>query len=175
MKSEAEAWHLHPIRVRYKETDAMGIVFHTNYMVWFEIGRTELIRSAGYPYRRIEDEGLLLPVVDIDCSFHSPARYDDCLLICTRVESYTPMRMAFRTQIRRLPVEPGDPIPNGYPPIEADAAGAGLPGELLVSGGTRHVWVGKDFKPARLDRRLPELYAILKQHAGEPARKGANR
>jgi acyl-CoA thioester hydrolase len=168
-----EAWHIHPIRVRYKETDAMGIVFHTNYMVWFEIGRTELIRSAGYPYRMIESQGLLLPVVDIDCSFHSPARYDDCIFICTRVESYTPMRLAFRTQIRRLASGPDEPLPGGFPLTEADASGEGLPGELLVSGGTRHVWVGRDFKPARLDRRLPELYALLRQYAGDPARKGA--
>lgn len=159
-------WHVHPIRVRYNETDAMGVVFHTNYMAWFENGRTELIRSAGYPYRRVEEAGLLLPLLDMDCSFHAPAKYDDCVAICTRVEGFTPMRLSFRSQIRRLSIEGHMPLPPGNPSAAASESGDGLPGELLVSGGTRHVWVTPDFKPVRLDRKLPELYALLQHYAG---------
>ncbi|MBB3108263.1 acyl-CoA thioester hydrolase [Paenibacillus phyllosphaerae] len=144
-------WHLHPLRVRYQETDQMGVVYHGNYVNWFEIGRTEFVRHYGMSYREIEEKGLLLPVVDLACKFILPAKYDDCLLICTAVEEFSPIRLAFASEIRR--VEAGATYPSlceGTPP-----------GELLVRGGTKHVWVNSDFRPSRLDKTLPELYAEL--------------
>lgn len=160
-------WHIQPLRVRYQETDAMGVVYHANYLTWFEIGRTELIRSLGYPYGRVEAEGLMLPLTDLDSSFRMPARYDDAVVICTCVESYTPMRLAFRYEIRRLASEPDMPLPAPSIGIEASRDGEGLPGELLATGGTRHVWVDRSFRPVRLDRRLPELYEIIQTYGAE--------
>ncbi|MFX3635269.1 MAG: acyl-CoA thioesterase [Candidatus Pristimantibacillus sp.] len=154
MPSQESSWYLHPLRVRYQETDQMGVVFHGNYVTWFEIGRTELIRTAGYHYKSIEEGGLLLPVVDLQCRYELPARYDDTLLICTRVSEFTPVRLAFESEIRR--VGPDDYHPSISP------SGKALPGERLVTGGTRHVWVNEQWRPARLDKGLPELYDLLK-------------
>jgi acyl-CoA thioester hydrolase len=71
--------------VRYAETDQMGIVYYANYLVWFEIGRVELLRSLGLAYAQMEtDHGLILPVIEASCRYRSPARYDDEILIETR-------------------------------------------------------------------------------------------
>lgn len=72
------------IRVRYAETDQMNVVYYANYLVWFEIGRTELLRAAGLTYDRLEKEhGCILPVADAHCRYKAPARYDDTILIET--------------------------------------------------------------------------------------------
>ena len=73
------------VRVRYAETDQMGIVYYANYYVWFEIGRVELLRALGLSYRALEvDYGCILPVIESSCRYRSPARYDDDILIETR-------------------------------------------------------------------------------------------
>jgi acyl-CoA thioester hydrolase len=72
--------HTTQIRVRYKETDKMGVAYYSNYFVWFEVARTELLRKAGYPYSKIEsDMGLMLMVVSAECNYKMPARYDELL------------------------------------------------------------------------------------------------
>ncbi|MBO7748399.1 acyl-CoA thioesterase [Paenibacillus sp. MWE-103] len=149
-------WHLHPLRVRYQESDQMGVVFYGNYVTWFEIGRTELVRSLGMPYSEIEKQGLLLPVVDLDCTYVSPARYDDQVLICTRIDALSPVRMAFRSEVRLI--GEGESYPLFWDCPEP-------PGKLLVKGGTRHVWVNRDWRPARLDKALPGIYAMLEARA----------
>ncbi|MCS7462587.1 acyl-CoA thioesterase [Paenibacillus doosanensis] len=131
-------WFEFTIRVRYQETDQMGVVYHANYLNWFEIGRTELIRSLGMPYQTIEECGLLLPVIDAELKFRQPAKYDDIVTIRTRVEEYTHLRMQFASEIRR-----GE--------------------ELLVTGGTRHIWLNRDWKPTRIDKAAPELYKLLQK------------
>ena len=73
------------VRVRYAETDQMGIVYYANYLVWFEIGRVELLRSLGLAYSQLEtDHQCILPVIEATCRYKSPARYDDRILIETR-------------------------------------------------------------------------------------------
>ncbi|NBD26078.1 acyl-CoA thioesterase [Paenibacillus glycinis] len=157
-KDTTVRWHLHPLRVRYQETDQMGVVFYGNYVTWFEIGRTEFVRSLGTPYDAIEKQGLLLPVVDLDCAYVSPARYDDNVLVCTRIDKLSPVRLSFRSEVR-LAGE-GETFPTLWEGNEP-------PGKLLVRGGTRHVWVNRDWRPSRLDKALPELYARLESHAAD--------
>ncbi|GGD74093.1 acyl-CoA thioesterase [Paenibacillus nasutitermitis] len=147
---------MHPLRVRYQESDRMGVVFHANYVNWMEIGRTELIRFFGIPYRTIEEQGMLLPVVDLECRYIAPAKYDDLVVICTAIEEYSPVRLSFRSEIRRISDK------ETYPPTWQ---GSELPGELLVRGSTRHVWVNAQMRPSRLDKALPELYKLLEQAA----------
>ncbi|MGD0802157.1 MAG: thioesterase family protein [Terracidiphilus sp.] len=73
------------IRVRYAETDQMGVVYYANYLVWFEVGRVELLRSLGFSYRQLEAEhGCILPVIEARCRYRASARYDDEILIETR-------------------------------------------------------------------------------------------
>ncbi|SDC08890.1 acyl-CoA thioester hydrolase [Paenibacillus sp. UNCCL117] len=129
-------WHNYEIRVRYQETDQMGVVYHANYLTWLEIGRTEMIRELGIPYERLEAQGLLLPVLEADLKFRQPARYDDRVTVYTRLESLTPMRLHFAYEVKR-------------------------DDDLLVAGATRHVWVNRSWKPVRLDREAPAVYALL--------------
>jgi len=89
-------------RVRYGETDQMGVVYHANYLVYFEIGRTDLIRSLGVSYAELEKDGLRLPVVDLGVRFHEPARYDEELAIETRLTKVTGVRLVFEYTVRRV-------------------------------------------------------------------------
>jgi acyl-CoA thioester hydrolase len=81
------------IRVRYPETDAGGYVHHANYFVWFEMGRTELLRAGGITYRQMEAEGTFIVVVKAECRYHRPARYDDVLRLRTTVTRVTAARI----------------------------------------------------------------------------------
>ncbi|OUN01074.1 MAG: thioesterase [Paenibacillaceae bacterium ZCTH02-B3] len=145
-------WQLHPLRVRYQETDRMGVVFHANYATWFEIGRTEWVRRSGVEYRMLEDRGLLLPLVELHIEFLRPARYDDWVTVCTAAAEWTPLKVRFLSAVMA-----GDLTERHGHAVE----GAEPPGELLARGWTRHVWVGRNWKPVRLDREVPDLYPKL--------------
>jgi acyl-CoA thioester hydrolase len=121
------------VRVRYAETDQMGVVYHANYLVWFEVGRVEFIRQMGLSYKVMEqEEGCMIAVVEASARYKAPARYDDELVIETRLESARGVVIRFGYRIVRV----------------AD-------GMLLCEGETVHVVVGRDMKV----RRLPEKYA----------------
>ena len=121
------------VRVRYAETDQMGVVYHANYLVWFEIGRVEYIRQLGLDYKSMErEEGCGIAVVDVSARYRSPARYDDELIIETRL-------LAARGPVIRF----------GYRIVRAADK------SLLCEGETVHVVVGKDMQK----RPLPEKYA----------------
>ena len=89
------------VRVRYAETDRMGLLHHANYIVYFEIGRTELLRKRGFAYRDIEDAGHFLVIVDVGCKFKKPAHYDDLLTLVTIVERITHVKIVHRYEVRR--------------------------------------------------------------------------
>ena len=89
------------IRVRYAETDRMGLLHHVNYFTYFEMGRTELLRSRGIAYRDLEDAGTLLVVVDLACKYRRPARYDDLLTLRTVVERITHVKIVHRYELLR--------------------------------------------------------------------------
>jgi len=121
------------VRVRYAETDQMGVVYHANYLVWFEIGRVDFIRSLGLDYRTMEQEdGLAIAVVEVSARYKSPARYDDELRIETRLKAARGAVIKFGYQVKR----------------EADDV-------LLCEGETVHVVVNREMK----SRSLPEKYA----------------
>jgi acyl-CoA thioester hydrolase len=127
------------VRVRYAETDQMGVVYHANYLVWFEVGRVELMRQMGLNYKDMErEEGCGIAVVEVNCRYRCPARYDDELLIRTRVTG------------ARGPV-----VKFGYEVVrEAD-------GMLLCEGGTVHVVVGKDMKKRAMPEKYAERFRVL--------------
>ena len=89
------------IRVRYAETDRMGLLHHANYFVYFEMGRTEALRARGFSYREIEDSGHFLVIVDIGCKFKRPAYYDDLLTLRTIVERVTHVKIVHRYEVLR--------------------------------------------------------------------------
>jgi len=90
-----------PIRVRYAETDRMGLLHHANYAVYFEIGRTELLRARGETYRDVEDAGFFLVIVDLECKFRQPARYDDLLTLRTSVARVTHVKIVHEYKLLR--------------------------------------------------------------------------
>jgi len=136
----AEFYRSARLRVRYKETDQMGVVHHANYLSWFEMGRTELIREAGLSYRQLEERGILLPLTDTSLSFKYPARYDDEIEVRTWVEEISPVRIVFAYEIRRAADE-----------------------QLLVTGKTHHAFTTPDFRPVRVNRLQPEVFEWLKE------------
>jgi acyl-CoA thioester hydrolase len=125
------------VRVRYAETDQMGIVYYANYLVWFEIGRVELLRSLGLAYSQLEiDHQCILPVIEASCRYRSPARYDDQILIETRPALLRGPVIKFAYRILRK-------APEGEEP------------RLLAEGETVHVVCDGE-----LNRKpLPERYA----------------
>ncbi len=86
-------------RVRYAETDAMGVAHHANYLVWFEAGRTEYTRAAGLPYREVEAGGVRLVVIEAHCHFHRPARYDDVVVVRTSVRDVSKATLTFAYEV----------------------------------------------------------------------------
>jgi acyl-CoA thioester hydrolase len=125
------------VRVRYAETDQMGVVYYANYFVWFEVGRTDLLRTLGWTYREMEAAGFHLPVIEAHCAYHRPARYDDELEIRTTGRLMSPVRLAFDYAIVR----------------------AGGDGAAIVSGRTLHACINLEGRPARLPARVKELFA----------------
>jgi acyl-CoA thioester hydrolase len=87
------------LRVRYSETDRMGIVYHGAYVSWFEVGRTEFCRAAGFPYRRMEDDGLWILVTRVECTYLRPARYDDRIVVGARLTELGSRGLAFAYEV----------------------------------------------------------------------------
>jgi acyl-CoA thioester hydrolase len=125
------------VRVRYAETDQMGVVYHSNYLIWFEVGRVEFIRQLGLNYKRMEvEEGCGIAVVDAHVRYRSPARYDDELVIETRL-------LAARGAVIRF----------GYKVLRVND------GVLLCEGETVHVVVDKEMKKCSLPAKYAERFA----------------
>ena len=89
------------IRVRYSETYAMGFVHHANYFNWFEMGRTELLRASGQSYKECEEQGIFIVVVEIRCRYRAPTRYDDVLMLHTRLKRVTAAKLQHEYQLFR--------------------------------------------------------------------------
>jgi acyl-CoA thioester hydrolase len=114
------------IRVRYAETDRMGVVYYANYLVWFEVGRTDWLRQSGWSYREMEQEGVSLPVIEAHCEYRQPAQYDDEIEIRTRATLLTPVRVRFDYEI----VRPGDIVAAAGHTVHAALNAAGRPCRL---------------------------------------------
>jgi acyl-CoA thioester hydrolase len=123
------------IRVRYAETDKMGVVYYANYLVWFEVGRCEWLRAIGSSYRRLEEDGTILPVLDARCEYRRPIRYDDEVEIRTRATLLSPARVRFDYDVV---------------PVGTDQASA--------SGFTEHCGVDPEGRPRRLPPALRRLF-----------------
>ncbi len=121
------------VRVRYAETDRMGVVYYANYFVWFEIGRTDWLRETGQSYREMEIAGVQLPVIEAHCEYRRPAKYDDDLEIRTRATLLTPVRIRFDYEIVR-----GDD-------------------DTLVTGHTIHAALDARGRPCRLPARVRDI------------------
>ena len=107
----------------------MGVVYYANYLVWFEVGRTEWLREAGWTYREMEVDGIALPVIEAHCEYRQPARYDDEIEIRTRATLLTPVRIRFDYEVSRAPGRRRSSA-SGHtvqPRVDAAASRAGCP------------------------------------------------
>lgn len=89
------------VTVRYAETDAMGIVYHANYLPWLEISRTQMLKEVGFPYKQLEEDGLLLPVLEINFKYRKPARYDEEITIITRMKKEPLVKIHLEYEVKR--------------------------------------------------------------------------
>jgi acyl-CoA thioester hydrolase len=122
------------VRVRYAETDTMGIVYYANYFVWFEVGRTDLLRDAGWSYREMEADGYLLPVLEANCVYRQSAKYDEELDVRTTGALLSPVRVKFTYEVVRS-----------------------IDNELLATGFTVHAAIDREGRPCRLPDRVRQL------------------
>jgi acyl-CoA thioester hydrolase len=130
--------HETAFRVRYAETDQMGVVYYANYLIWMELGRAEYCRAAGIVYRDMEvDDGVLLAVVEAHCRYLHPARYDEEIAVRTWVSKANLRMVEFQYQIRNA-----------------------QSGRLLASGETKHMFLGAGMRPVRLPQKYWTLFGI---------------
>jgi acyl-CoA thioester hydrolase len=127
--------HLHALRVRYADSDQMGVSYYANYLVWFEVGRTEWLRARGCTYREWEARGFFLPVTEAYCRYHAPSRYDDRLYVITRLGALARVSLRF-----------------DYRVLHED-------GRLTATGHTEHCFLSRDGRPVRPPQDLANLLA----------------
>ena len=119
-------------RIPYADTDKMGVVYHANYLKYFEMGRTELMRQIGFTYDEMEKQGFYFPVVNVQCNYHAPAHYDDLVTVETTIFELKNVTVTFSYKIK-------------------------LDDKVLVTGTTKHPLVNYAFKPTRIPQNIKEL------------------
>jgi acyl-CoA thioester hydrolase len=130
--------HQARIRVRYAETDQMGVVYYANYLVWMEVGRVELCKTLGFRYRNMEiEDGVLLAVVEAQCRYLHPARFDEEVIVETRLAEANTRFVSFAYEMR---------LAEG--------------GRKLATGSTRHIFCSRDMKPLRLPAKYRAAFGI---------------
>ena len=127
---------LSTVRVRYAETDKMGVAYHANYLVWFEVGRTDLLRTLGWSYREMEEAGIILPVIEAHCEYRQPSWYDDELEVRTQGRLLSAVRIQFDYQLVRR----GDDV-------------------TTAVGRTIHAALDAARRPCRLPERIRQAFA----------------
>jgi acyl-CoA thioester hydrolase len=134
------------VRVRYAETDQMGVVYHANYLIWFEVGRVEFIRQLGLDYKSMEqEEDAMIAVVEVSARYKAPARYDDELIVRTHLANVRGPIVRFRYVVLRA----------------ADEV-------VLCEGETTHLVVGRDMKRREMPLRYADLFASVLHRIGKP-------
>ncbi|MCP8616407.1 acyl-CoA thioesterase [Salirhabdus salicampi] len=132
------------IKVRYQETDQMGVVYHANYLVWFEIGRTAFIEELGFQYHDMEAEGIVSPVVDAQMQFKHPVRYGQIAKVITWLKEYDGLKVTY-----------------GYKILDGNGA-------VAVTGSTQHVCVKKEsFRPVSIRKAFPAWHKAYLAAKGE--------
>jgi acyl-CoA thioester hydrolase len=124
------------LRVRYAETDKMGVVYYANFLVWFEVARADLLRSLGWSYRDMEASGVILPVIEAHCEYRRPARYDDEIEVRTEGRMVSAVKMQFNYTVVRA-----------------------VEGIVAAEGYTVHAAVDPSGRPCRLPERVKQAFA----------------
>ena len=126
------------LRVRYAETDQMGVVYYSNYLVWMEVGRVELCKACGFNYRDMESEdGIYLAVAEANCRYRSPARFDDEVVVKTWIEQAATRMVTFAYEMRIAET-----------------------GRQLATGYTRHIFVSRQMRPTHLPKKYHTMFGL---------------
>ncbi|HEY2989984.1 MAG TPA: thioesterase family protein [Candidatus Binatia bacterium] len=136
--------NLAPYRVIYGDTDQMGVAYYANYLRWFEMGRTELLRQIGIPYSSVEEIGFLFPVTEVSCRYLKPARFDDEIVVETALTSLGRASLGFGYKVTRR-----------------------NDGELLAEGSTRHACVDREGKVKKITSALETALKSALAHKKE--------
>jgi acyl-CoA thioester hydrolase, YbgC/YbaW family len=138
-------FHDATVRVRYAETDQMGVVYHANYLIWFEIGRVELMRALGFEYKLMETEDdCFIVVAEATCRYLHPARYDELLRVRTRISQAAKRVVKYSYELLR----------------DSDSA-------VLATGATTHVICGRNGKPKQIPEKYRAKFRALAENASE--------
>ena len=133
------------IRVRYAETDQMGVVYYANYLVWMEVGRVGLCKATGFSYKDMEvEDGVMLAVAEAHCRYSFPARFDDEVVVTTSVAAASSRMVTFAYEMRL-----------------AD-------GRKLAAGETKHIFVGRDMRPCRMPEKYRANFGLTRDAAPGP-------
>ncbi len=132
------------IEVRYSETDAMGIVYHANYLPWFEIARAHLLQEIGFPYTAIEEQGLMAPVLSFNLEYGLPCKYGDTAVIYTTVSKTTPVRTEYSYRVFLEGENPETDKPR------------------VIASSTHCIVDAKSFKPVSMKKHIPGLLQAYK-------------
>lgn len=131
-------------KVHYYETDRMGITHHSNYIRWMEEARVTLLNRLGYGYRRLEEDGVVSPVVGVDCRYRRTTTFDDEVKIGVKVEAYNGVKLTFSYVMTNMAT-----------------------GETVLTGTSSHCFLGSEGKPIIVKRHYPEMDALLRELAKE--------
>lgn len=127
-------------KVKYYETDRMGIVHHSNYVRWLEEARIDLLEQIGLPYSRMEAEGILIPVLGVSCTYQHPARFDETVSIESQITAYNGLRFSVTYTVKNAET-----------------------GELCCTGSSEHCFTTPNLRPVRLNRTRPEWDTVFRQ------------
>lgn len=132
-----EPWETR-VRVRYAETDQMGVVYYANYFVWMEVGRVEFCKARGFSYKEMEErDGVMLAVAEASCRYSSAARFDEEVVVKTWIAEVSSRMLTFGYELR-----------------------AAADGRKIATGETRHVFCGRDLKPCRMPAKYRAMFGI---------------
>lgn len=127
--------------VYYYETDRMGIVHHSNYIKWFEEARIDFLEQIGYSFKRIEDEGLMIPVLSVSCTYRRPMIYGDTFVVKLMPEAFNGIKFFVKYEITKKNSE-----------------------EICITGESSHCFVDKDMKPVLIRKTNEQLYNVFKEN-----------
>ena len=125
-------------KINYYETDAMQIVHHSNYIRYMEESRTYSLAKVGLPYSKMEEEGVLIPVLGVNCQYKHPARYEDVILVDVKVKEYTGVKIIMEYEITNKET-----------------------GELILTGETKHCFTDANLKPISLKKARPDMHEMM--------------
>lgn len=130
-------------KVQYYETDKMGVTHHSNYIRWMEEARVDYLEQIGYGYAKMEAQGLISPVIGVECEYKKTTTFDDEINICAEIESFNGVKLVIR-----------------YTMTNSD-------GELVLKGKSMHCFLSKEGRPLSLRKEFPELDKVLKELAAQ--------